>query len=329
VWLFVGAAAMVAVLNLPGDLRWLRRYKYTWLLGGLALTAGTLVFGVNPSGYGERLWLGCCGLYLQPAEILKLLLVAFLAAYLADRRESLFGSDGRREGVSRSTLAYFLPMLVMWGFSIVILISQRDLGMSSLFFAAFLVMLYLASGRPMFVLLGLGLLAGAGGIGYALFGVVRARVDTWLNPWADPSGTSYQIVQSLIAVAAGGLAGRGPGLGAPTLIPVAHSDFILAALAEEWGLAGVLAALGLLAVFVLRGFHIALCARGAFQQLLAAGLAAVVGVQALLIIGGVLSLLPLTGVTLPFVSYGGSSLVANFVALGLLLRMSASAPPAR
>jgi len=330
-WLIVGTALLIGVAVLPGDLRWLRRYRYTWLLGGLALTMLTLLFGVNPSGYGERLWLGLGGLiYLQPAEILKVLLVVFLAAYLADRREVLFQRKSApsrfRQILSWPSFPYFFPLLLMWGFSMVVLISQRDLGMSTLFFAVFLVMLYLASGQMRYVLVGVGLLLLGGLIGYYLFDVVRLRVEAWWNPWQDASGRSFQIVQSLIALAAGGLAGQGPGLGAPTLIPVAHSDFIFAALAEEWGLAGTVAVTGLAGLIIFRGLHVAVAAQGAFRQLLASGLAALLGLQALIIMGGVVKILPLTGLTLPFMSYGGSSLVASFCMLGLLLRLSVPAP---
>jgi cell division protein FtsW (lipid II flippase) len=214
-------------------------------------------------------------------------------------------------------------MLVMWGFSTLILVSQRDLGMSSLFFGVFIVMLYLASGRWEYVLAGLVLLALGALIGYQLFDVVRLRIQGWWNPWADPSGRSFQIVQSLIALAAGGVFGAGPGQGAPTLIPVAHSDFIFAALAEEWGLVGVLAMTALLAAVVLRAMRIGARASNPFGQLLAGGLGALLALQTLLITGGVIKLLPLTGLTVPFVSYGGSSLVSAFCLVGLLLRLSA------
>jgi cell division protein FtsW (lipid II flippase) len=325
IWLAIGTAAMLGIVLLPGDLRWLRRYRYTWLFAGLALTALTLILGVNPSGEGARLWLGCCGLYLQPAEILKLLLVVFLASYLTDRRELLFHTrPGAAGPLPRGeSLVYFLPMLVMWGFSTLILVSQRDLGMSTLFFGVFILMLYLASGRWEYVAAGAVLLLLGALVGYALFDVVRLRVQGWWNPWADPTGRSYQIVQSLIAVAAGGLFGAGPGQGAPTLIPVAHSDFIFAALGEEWGLLGVLGMTALLGAMVLRALRIAAGAPGAFGQLLAGGLGALLGLQTLLITGGVLKLLPLTGLTVPFVSYGGSSLVSAFCVVGVLLRLSA------
>ena len=327
VWLAVGTAAMLALMALPADLRWLRRYRYLWLLGGLVLTGLTLLFGVNPSGGDQHRWLGLgASLYLQPAELLKILLVVFCAAYLADRRELLFQITPVSPARAPS-LPYFVPLLLMWGFSMVILITQRDLGMGMLYFSVFLVMLYLASGQLRYVLIGAALLALSVAIGYALFDVVRLRVEAWWNPWADASGRSFQIVQSLIAVAAGGLGGAGPGLGAPTLIPVAQSDFLFAALAEEWGLVGAAAALGLTAAAVLRGLRIASQAQGAFRQLLAGGLAALLGLQALTIVGGVIKAIPLTGLTLPFMSYGGSSLLASFIILGLWLRLSTPAPP--
>ncbi len=325
-WLAVATVGLLGAVIMPGDLRWLRRYRYTWLLGGLVLTALTLLLGVNPSGYGERLWLSLGQwLYFQPAEILKVLVVVFLAAYLADRRELLFQPAGPHR-LWQVALPHFFPLLLMWGFSMLILFVQRDLGMSTLFFAVFLVMLYLASGQMRYVLLGGALLLLGGLIGFYVFDVVRLRVEAWWNPWLDAAGRSYQIVQSLIAMAAGGLIGRGPGLGAPTLIPVAHSDFIFAALAEEWGLLGMLGVVSLVGVIVFRGLRIALLAQGAFRQLLAGGLAALLGLQALIIMGGVLKIVPLTGLTLPFMSYGGSSLVASCCCLGLLLRLSALPP---
>jgi cell division protein FtsW (lipid II flippase) len=329
IWLMVATLALIITVRLAGDLRWLRRYRYTWLTLGLALTALTFFIGVNPEGSGARLWLGgLLGVFLQPVEPLKLLLVVFLAAYLAERREQIFSSTPHpapRTSHFTSRFPYFLPLLLMWGFSMLLVIAQRDLGAGALFFGVFIVLLYLASGRVWVLGVGAVLLV-LGGVGaFWLFDVVRVRVEAWWNPWADPTGRSFQIVQALMALAAGGLVGSGPGLGAPTLVPVAHSDFIFAALAEEWGLAGVLAALGLLAALVLRGLHIALHARNPFNQLLAAGIAALTGLQALLIIGGVIKVIPLTGVTLPFLSYGGSSLVVQFVMVGLLLRLSSNA----
>lgn len=321
IWLSVGTAALAGLLGLPQHLRWLRRFRYTWFAAGLALAALTFLIGVNPGGFGPALWLGALGVFLQPTELLKVLLVVFLAAYLADRRDQLFPPHSRNP---LERLPYALPLLLVWGFSMLIVLAQRDLGMGTLYFAVFLVMVYLASGQTAYVAGGFLLLALGAGVGYTLFDVVRVRIEAWLNPWVDPSGRSFQIVQSLIALAAGGVFGRGPGLGAPTLIPVAHSDFVFAAIGEEWGLAGLIAALALQALLVMRGLHIALRARGAFHQLLAGGLAALLGGQALLIMGGVIRALPLTGVTLPFLSYGGSSLLASFLIAGLLLKLSAA-----
>jgi len=330
-WLAVATLALILTVRFAGDLRWLRRYRYTWLTLGLALTALTFIIGVNPEGSGARLWLGgLAGVFLQPVEPLKLLLVVFLAAYLAERREQIFTPSlplstlppSASSGQAVSRFPYFLPLLLMWSFSMLLVIAQRDLGAGALFFGVFVVMLYLASGRVWVLGAGAALLV-LGGVGaFWLFDVVRVRVEAWWNPWTDPTGRSFQIVQALIALAAGGMVGAGPGLGAPTLVPVAHSDFIFAALAEEWGLAGMLAALSLMAALVLRGLHIALNARNPFNQLLAAGLATLTGLQALLIIGGVIKVIPLTGVTFPFMSYGGSSLAAQFVMIGLLLRLS-------
>ncbi len=336
-WLLVSVAGLLAVARTSADMRWLRRYRYLWLFAGLGLTALTLLLGVNPSGFGPRLWLGCCrgliageGLYFQPSEGLKILLVAYLAAYLADRRQLL---DSRAWACGPLRLphpAYLLPLVLMWGFSMVVLASQQDLGTGSLFFAVFLVMLYLASGDWLYLASGLFLLIAAGVAGYLLFDLVRLRIDAWWNPWADASGRSYQIVQSLIAVGSGGVLGSGIGLGAPAVVPVAHSDFIFSAIAEEWGLAGVLGLIAAFALVVLRGFRVALRAGGGstpaeFRVLLAGGLSAMIGLQGLLIMGGAIRLLPLTGVPLPFVSYGGSALLANFLMLGLLLKCSA--PP--
>jgi cell division protein FtsW len=225
----------------------------------------------------------------------------------------------------------------MWGISVVVLIWQRDLGAATLFFLVFLAMLYVAVGELRYVLAGLGLLMAAGLAAYALFDVVRLRVDIWLNPWAESQGRAYQIVQSLLAVASGGVIGHGIEQGSPTYIPVVHSDFVFAALAEEWGLAGALVVVLCFAVLVLRGLRLAVqnaqpapgVAASPFRALLAAGLSAVLLAQSLLIMGGVLKLIPLTGVTLPFVSYGGSSLLGSFVLVGLLLLLSDYRPPPR
>ncbi len=326
-WLASGLSLLALSLRLPSNLDFLRRYKYLWLLGGLLLTALTLGLGSNPLGYGPRLWLGCCGLYLQPSEPLKLLLILFLAAYFADRIP-LLRLNPKTPG--EAPLApLLLPTLMLVGVALGLLLVQRDLGTASLFLFLYTTLLYLATGKRRVLLVALVMLPLGGLAGYALFGVVRVRVDAWLNPWLDPGGNSYQIVQSLLAVASGGLLGRGPGMGSPALVPVAHSDFIFAAIAEETGLQGALALIALLALLSLRAIHIALRAAEPYYRYLAAGLGAYFGGQSILIIGGTLRLLPLTGVTLPFVSYGGSSLWTNFLALALLLHVSARNAEAR
>ncbi len=315
VWMAVGTLALVGIVHSPNDLRWLRRYRYLWWTGGLLLTSLTLVFGTHPSGGEPRLWLGCCGIYFQPSEPLRLLLIAFLASYFSERMKAGDPSDG-------SILPLLAPVLAVWGLSIGLLVAQRDLGTGSLFVALLAVLLYLTSGRWQVLLAGAGVIGLGGALGSMLFSVVRIRFQAWLNPWLDPLGGSYQTVQSLIALASGGVTGSGPGLGSPGFVPAAHTDFIFAALVEEWGLAGGLAALGLIAVLVSRGLKAAMGHRDVFAKLLAAGLATAFGLQSVLIIGGVIRLFPLTGVTLPFVSYGGSSLLTSFIALGFLLRLS-------
>ncbi len=325
IWLAVSAAALLASAALPPGLRVLRRYRYTWLLIGLVLLAATLVFGVNPSGnpYAPRLWLGFGFWFFQPSEILKLLLVVFLASYLAEKREIIVATQLKIGRWRLPGLPYLAPMLLMWGFCIVLLVWQRDLGAASLFFLIFLAVLYASTGQVGYVLAGIILLALAGLAGYQLYDVVRLRVDTWWNPWPEAHDRAYQIVQSLLAVAAGGLFGQGIGLGAPGFVPVAHSDFVFAAIAEEWGLLGALGVVGSMALLVLRAMRIASASVARpFHALLATGIGVSLGIQSMLIMGGVLKLIPLTGVTLPFVSYGGSSLVSSFIMVGLLLRVS-------
>jgi len=328
VWLPVSLAALLAVAAAPRDLRWLRRYRYTWLFAGLLLLAATLVFGVNPSGARvERLWLQLGPLYLQPSEILKLLFIAYLSSYLAEKRE-LIAISGPRLGRFRvvmgalPALPYLAPLLAMWGLAMILLASQQDMGAALLFFFTFLAMLYIASGQPGYVVGGLGLFLIGAAIAYRLIGRVALRVDIWWNPWADASGRAFQIVQSLIALGAGGLVGQGLGQGAPTVIPVVHSDFVYAAIGEEFGLAGTLAVVALYGVLMMRGFRSAMRARAPFAQLLGAGVSTLIGLQAWVIMAGNADLIPLTGVTLSFLSYGGSSLLASLVAIGLLLQVS-------
>lgn len=327
IWLLLSVIVATGIGALHPRLRLLRRYRYTWLLVGLALLSLTLAFGVNPSGdiYAPRLWLGFGTIFFQPSEPLRLLLIIFLASYLADKREMIVTEHTKIGRWSIPALPYISPMLLVWGFCMILLVWQRDLGTASLFFLIFLATLYVSTGQAGYLLAGLILLGLAGVIGYQLFGVVRLRVDTWFNPWPEASDRAFQIVQSLLAVAAGGLMGQGVGLGVPTYVPVVHSDFVFVAIAEEWGLAGTLGAVACLAILVLRALHTAAQnSHYPFRSLLAAGIGISIGTQSLLIMAGTLKITPLTGVTLPFLSYGGSSLLSNFTMIGLLLRLTDS-----
>src|SRR5215216_471445 len=310
-WLGISAMAIVGGLQLPTTLSFLRKYKYILLTSGLILTALTLLFGTNPIGYGPRLWLGCCNVYFQPSEPLKLLLVAYLAAYLAERIP-----------IRLNGYALIYPTLLLSGIAILLLVFQRDLGTASIFIALYTIIIYLATGKRRILILSIIFLVIVGIAGYYLIDIIQTRIDSWLNPWDDPSGGAYQIIQSLLAIANGGVEGRGPGLGSPALVPVAISDFIFAAVAEETGLIGTIGLLALFGFIIVRGLRIALYAPDLFRRLFAAGITAYLGIQALLIIGGNIRVLPLTGVTLPFLSYGGSSLLTSFVTLLFLLLIS-------
>jgi cell division protein FtsW (lipid II flippase) len=318
VWVVLSMAVMLAMTILPNHLRPLRDYRYTWLTFGLLLLAATLLFGVNPSGFGAELWLPLPVIgrvFFQPSELLKLLLVIFLASYF-DEREPLLRQ-------SKRPLPYLAPLLLMWGFCMMLLVWQRDLGAATLFFIVFLALLYLATGDKRYIWGGLGLLLAASIFAYYLFDVVALRVDAWLNPWPDAENRAFQIVQSLYALAAGGVGGQGIAQGFPDYIPVVHSDFAFAAIAEEWGLVGTLGVVACFALLAYRGMRVAALAQRPFHQYLAAGITILFSAQALLIMGGITRLLPLTGVTLPFVSYGGSSLLLSGVMGGLLLYLSA------
>lgn len=328
-WLLLATLVMLGAALAGGDLRWLRRFRYTWLFIGLVLLAATLLLGVNPSGYGPRLWLGLGGVYLQPSEPLKLLMIVYLASYLAERRDLLLVA-GRRIGPLRlPSLAYVGPLLAMFGVTVLLLAWQQDLGAAMLFFFTFLSMLYLATGRWEIVAAGLTLFLVAGGIGYLGSTRLAMRIDGWLNPWPDAADRAFQIVQSLIAVGAGGLGGQGVGLGRPTYIPAVHTDFVFAAIGEEFGLAGTLGVVALYGALLLRGFRSATRAPQAFERLLATGLTAGLIIQAWIIMAANVKMVPIAGVTLPFLSYGGSSLLSTFLALGLLLRVSNQRPDAR
>lgn len=317
-WFLMVVAVIYEVARMRSVTVWLRRYRLVWLTAGLSLLGLTLILGTNPSGGESRLWLGCCGQYLQPSEPLRILLIAYLASFLADRM--MPGSDEPGRFGLRSVL---IPLLVVWGMAVALLAAQRDLGAGSLFLALLVVLLYLTFERWEVLAVGFVLLVAAGLAAGVLSPVVLSRVETWLNPWDDPLTSSYQALQALFALAAGGTVGIGPGLGEPGLVPAVHTDYIFAAMSEEWGLAGGLGVLALLAIIVARGLRAATISRDSFSAVLGAGLSIALGIQAFIILGGVLRLLPITGITLPFVSYGGSSLLTTGLGLALLIRISA------
>jgi cell division protein FtsW (lipid II flippase) len=322
VWLALGLVLAGVLATWPGDLRWLRRYRYSWAALGLTMVALTLVVGVGPAGTGAHLWLGFGGIGFQPSEPLKVLLVVFLASYLAERREQIVHVFVHIGPLKLPPMSYLAPMLVIWAFSLMLLAAQRDLGAALLFFGLFLALLYMATGQSRYVLLGVVLFVAGAYACYLLLPHVQLRIAIWRNPWADPQGGAFQVIQGLIAIAAGGLFGQGLGQGMARFVPLVHSDYILAALGEEWGLAGLLGVFGLYILLSERGLRVAMTADELFDKLLAAGLTVLLALQAIVIAGGVLKALPLTGVTLPLVSYGGSSLATSYVIVGLLLYVS-------
>jgi cell division protein FtsW (lipid II flippase) len=311
VWIGVSTLVLILALRFKQNISFLRRYKYVILSGGLFITALTLLFGTNPLGFGPRLWLGCCGVYFQPSEPLKILLVIYLAAYLADRAS-----------IQLFSFPLLAPTLTVTGLALLLLLVQRDLGTASIFISIFTIIIFIATGKRRVLLSAAIFLPLTLLFGYFFIDIIHVRVIGWLNPWDDPTGNSYQIIQSLLAVANGGTIGRGLGIGSPLLVPVAISDFIYTAIAEETGLIGSLGLIAAIWLILARGLIVALHATDKFRRYLAAGVVTYLGIQSLLIIGGNIRLLPLTGVTLPFVSYGGSSMLTSYIALFLLLTIS-------
>ena len=332
-WLLIAAGLGVATLALLGnagtDL--LARYRYLFLTAAIAsfmlpfLPSGWSLGGIEVNG--SRLWLqlrlfDTTLVRFQPGEIGKLLLVVFLASYLASRHAALTTMTRKVGKLTMPEPRQLFPVAVAWAISLVILVYQRDLGASLLLLAVFAAMLYAATGRAVYPVAAGSLFVTGALVAGAVFDHVQRRYDAWLRPWDDFADTGYQIGQSLFALGSGSLTGSGLGLGRPDFIPSATTDFLFAAVAEETGLAGSLAVVAAYALLVAVGFGIALRARDPYRKLLAAGLTAVIAIQTILIIGGVIRLLPLTGITLPFMSYGGSALVANMVAVVLLARLS-------
>jgi peptidoglycan glycosyltransferase len=321
-WTAVGVGAFVLTLLLVRQVRTLSRYRYTFLLLGVIALLLPVAPSIGVEVNGARLWVELGPLRVQPGEAAKVLLVVFFAAYLVDNREVLASGTRRLGRMYLPDLKHLGPLLLPWLVSILIMVQQKDLGSSLLFFAVFVAMLYIATDRSAYLVAGVALFSVAVLIAYQTFSHVHDRISTWIDPWSDPQFRGYQLVQSMYAFGSGGFQGTGLGLGRPDVIPVATTDFIFAAIGEELGLLGTVAVVIGFILLVGSAFRIAVQAQRPFSKLFAAGLATILGVQTFVIVGGVTRVIPLTGVTLPFVSYGGSSLVANFVILALLLRIS-------
>lgn len=333
-WLVIGAGLAVLTLWALSTVgtQVLRRYRYVMLLAALML----LLLPLLPRNWplpirgllvnGSRLWvefdLGFIDMRFQPGEIVKLLMVGFLASFLAERQAALIMRSRKFGPFEFPEPRQMIPIVVAWFASFGVMIYQRDLGASLLLFAAFIAMMYVATGRNTYLVVG-GTLFGIGAIAaWAVFSHVQTRLEAWLVPFSHYETTGYQISNGIFAMASGSLSGTGLGLGRPSLIAFAETDFIFAAVGEELGLIGSVLILAIYALIITVGMGIALRSRDLFRKLLAAGLTFTFGLQSLLIIGGIVRLFPLTGITLPFMSYGGSSLVANFVLIAMLIQVS-------
>ena len=319
-WLFVGVAFLVLVLLFVRNLDRLARYKYTLMLVGFILLLSPLIPFIGQEIYGSRIWLSIGPFSFQPGELAKIAIVLFLAGYLAANREMLSVFTWRVGPFNLPDIRTLLPLLLMWLISIGIVAFEKDLGSALVFFFVFLVMLYVASGKKTYVIAGVLMMAiGAVGL-YFVFDHIQVRVATWLDPFADAQNTGYQLVQTIYSLADGGLFGVGIGRGLADQIPVVESDFIFAAIGEETGLLGAAGLLLLYLCLAIRGMATAARAKSDVSSFAAVGLTAIIILQAFIIVGGVTRLIPLTGLTLPFVSQGGSSLLASFISVALLLR---------
>ncbi|HEY0756678.1 MAG TPA: FtsW/RodA/SpoVE family cell cycle protein [Ktedonobacteraceae bacterium] len=338
-WVIIGLAAFLATLFGLRSLSWLRRYKYTWAVLGLLLVGITLGNALRvknlDSPTHDQLNFGPFA--LQPSELLKIIIVVFFAAYLSENQDVIAEGGFRLGPISLPPMRQLGPLLLMLGIALVLFLGVRELGLALLIYGIFLSMLYLGSNKVSYVIGGLAVFLVLGFIGYTLFSYVRARfaavgldMVNWENWTTGPTGTiafaqnaGAQIAQGLVAIASGGILGAGFGLGhASGLVPVAQSDMVVSVLGEELGLSGLFALIGFYLILIYRGFRIAIEARGTFNQLLAAGLTSIFGIQTLIITAGNLKLLPLTGIPLPFLSYGGSSVIVNFIIIGILVRIS-------
>jgi cell division protein FtsW (lipid II flippase) len=325
-WTLVGVAAFALVVTFLKDHRQLARYGYICGFTGLLfLAVPALLPRALSEQNGAKIWIRLPGFSIQPAEFSKILLLIFFSAVLVAKR-GLFTSVGKHlMGMTLPRPRDLAPLLAAWAISVGVMVFEKDLGTSLLLYASFLVVVYLATQRFSWVVIGLALFAAGSVAAYFMFEHVRVRVQTWLDPFADPEGSGYQIVQSMFSFATGGIFGTGLGNGQPDTVPAASTDFIMAAFGEELGLVGLAALLMLYTIVIVRGLRTAIASRDSFGKLLAAGLASTLAIQLFIVVGGVTRLIPLTGLTTPWMSYGGSSLLANYVLLAILARISHSA----
>lgn len=337
-WITLGLIVFGLIVLVPWDDILLKRtrmslidhmahFRYAWLSIGMLLIVATLFFGVDPNQSGVRAWLTVGPITFQPSELLKIVLVIFLASYLDERRGQLV-SGMEWSGIKLPSLAAMLPLLLMWGIAMVLIVIQRDLGAALMLFSVFLAMIYVATGRGLYAGGGLvAFLVGAYTLHHFL-PIVQLRVSLWLDPWMQERG--YQSVQAMYALASGGIWGSGIGRGMPAIVPASHTDYIFTSIGEELGMLGAVSVLLAYLLFAVRGYSIAMRLTGTystFEQLLVVGFTTILVIQAFIIIGGNLRLIPLTGITMPFVSYGGSAVLMNFVVMGLLARLSTKQQP--
>jgi len=321
-WTLLGIAAFIVTLALVRDVATLGRYRWTFALAGLVLLLAPLLPGVGRTINGARLWVKLGPFSVQPGEFAKLAIALFVTSYLVEKRELLAIGTRRLGRLVVPDLKHLGPLLVAWGASLLVMVAERDLGSSLLVFSTFVVVVWVATGRAWYPAVGGALFVLGSVAAWATFDHVQARVRIWINPWEDPTGEGFQLLQAIFAMSSGGLTGTGPGLGSPGRIPEGETDFIFAVIGEELGFLGATAIIVCFLLIIGAGLRVATRARDEFGTLLATALTITIGFQAFIIIGGILRVLPLTGITLPFVSYGGSSLLANYILLALLLRIS-------